>query len=119
MGIRYSSYLTTSIDTTTPVTTYTCRGCRTHLSSSEMILSKGYRGSTGLAYLMDRVINVKLANKQYKDMLSGKYLVSDIKCHQCDHLVGWKYHTSMETSQKYKEGKYVLELNTVDTIHDW
>lgn len=46
-------------------------------------------------------------------MITGKYLVSDISCHQCGNLVGWKYHLSEVKNQKYKEGKYILELQTI------
>lgn len=46
-------------------------------------------------------------------MITGKYLVSDICCHQCGNAVGWKYHHSDVKAQKYKEGKYILELATI------
>lgn len=52
MGLRYSTYIDS--DGTTAVT-YGCSCCRTHLSSSSLILSKDYRGRTGDAFLMDKV----------------------------------------------------------------
>lgn len=35
--------------------------------------------------------------------------VSDIYCNCCDVYLGWKYEEAFEQSQKYKEGKAVLE----------
>ena len=36
-------------------------------------------------------------------------LVADIYCNACDTRLGWKYIDAFEESQKYKEGKYILE----------
>jgi len=58
-------------------------------------------------------VNITQGTKQYRHMITGKYLVSDISCHQCGNLVGWKYHLSEVKNQKYKEGKYILELQTI------
>ncbi len=58
-------------------------------------------------------VNIVQGTKQLRDMITGKYLVGDIRCHQCGNLVGWKYHHSEVKNQKYKEGKYILELQTI------
>jgi hypothetical protein len=110
MGLRYSTYIDSEV---TQGTTYGCGGCRTHLSTSCLILSKDYRGQTGDAYLMDQVVNIVQGEKEYREMTTGKYLVSDIMCHQCGHRVGWKYHSADAKNQKYKEGRYILEVNTI------
>ncbi|CCH42256.1 hypothetical protein BN7_1800 [Wickerhamomyces ciferrii] len=110
MGFRYSTYIDSDGVT---AFTYGCGGCRTHLSSSNLILSRDYRGRTGDAYLMDKVVNIVQGSKQIRQMITGAYLVSDIRCHQCKNLVGWKYHHTDSRDQKYKEGKYILELQTI------
>ncbi|CCK69874.1 uncharacterized protein KNAG_0D01220 [Huiozyma naganishii CBS 8797] len=94
-------------------TTYGCSNCRTHLSTSWEIMSKDYRGKTGDAYLMDNVINVVEANVETRSMITGAYLVCDICCHWCKNVVGWKYLQSTNIDQRYKEGKYILELKTI------
>lgn len=33
----------------------------------------------------------------------------DIQCRQCKDVVGWKYDRAYESSEKYKEGKFILE----------
>jgi len=35
--------------------------------------------------------------------------VCDINCKRCDTLVGWTYTKAYEPSQKYKEGKFIIE----------
>lgn len=110
MGLRYSTHIDSK---RTSATTYGCSGCRTHLSTSQLVLSKDYRGQTGDAYLMDKVVNVKQGEPDMRTMLTGRYLVSDIMCHQCGHRVGWKYHHTDAKNQKFKEGRYILEVNTI------
>lgn len=93
--------------------TYGCAHCRTHLSSSMLIMSKNYRGKTGDAYLMDRVVNVIEGKRETRQMMTGEYVVCDILCHWCKHTVGWKYLHSEMKDQKFKEGKFILELKTI------
>ena len=42
-------------------------------------------------------------------MTTGRHLVRDISCRQCGETVGWKYDKAFENSEKYKEGKFILE----------
>ncbi|KAI8387743.1 related to Protein yippee-like MOH1 [Nakaseomyces glabratus] len=93
--------------------TYGCRRCRTHLSSSSHVISKDYRGKTGTAYLMDEVLNVLEGNVETRPMLTGDYVVCDILCHWCKNVVGWKYLQSERKDQRYKEGKFILEVKTI------
>lgn len=46
-------------------------------------------------------------------MLSGMHTVADIYCCSCGQIVGWKYESAHEKSQKYKEGKFVLERGRI------
>lgn len=93
--------------------TYGCRRCRTHLSSSTQVMSKDYRGKTGDAYLMTKVVNVIEGSIETRPMITGDYVVCDILCHWCKSLLGWKYLESERKDQRYKEGKYILELQTI------
>ena len=36
-------------------------------------------------------------------------MVADIYCNACDTRLGWKYVEAFEESQKYKEGRFILE----------
>ncbi len=42
-------------------------------------------------------------------LLTGLHVVADIYCNACDTRLGWKYVEAFEETQKYKEGKYILE----------
>lgn len=42
-------------------------------------------------------------------MTTGRHIVRDIHCKQCKETVGWKYDKAFEASEKYKEGKFILE----------
>lgn len=134
MGLRYSIYIENPLSSpsssyksisdplfhsqhrsqrNTCFITYGCRHCKTHLSSSFQIISRDYRGRTGTAYLMNKVVNVVEGKVEQRRMLTGDYLVCDILCHWCKRNVGWKYLQSSNDDQQYKEGKFILELKNI------
>ncbi|XP_019162560.1 PREDICTED: protein yippee-like At3g08990 isoform X2 [Ipomoea nil] len=88
---------------------YSCKFCKTQLSVAEDIISKAFHCRHGEAYLFDKVVNVTLGAKEERMMITGMHTVVDTYCVACGSLVGWKYETAHEKSQKYKEGKFILE----------
>nr|XP_019068519.1 protein yippee-like isoform X1 [Solanum lycopersicum] len=88
---------------------YSCKHCGTHLALSENIVSKSFRCRHGKAYLFSKVVNVTSGEMEDRVMMTGVHTVADIFCVCCGSIVGWKYETAHEMSQKYKEGKSVLE----------
>lgn len=42
-------------------------------------------------------------------MITGLHSVCDISCKRCKTLIGWTYLAAYEQSQKYKEGKFIIE----------
>jgi hypothetical protein len=42
-------------------------------------------------------------------LITGLHTVADIYCSCCQQVLGWKYEQAFEESQKYKEGKYIIE----------
>lgn len=50
---------------------------------------------------------------------SGLHSVADIYCECCDTYLGWKYEQAFESSQKYKEGKYIIELAHLIKDNGW
>lgn len=115
---------------------YACRCCHTHLAANEDIISKHFQGSTGSAllcrlhlhligkaYLFQTVLNVLESEPSNRQMTTGLHTgtytphlckcfndratVTDIFCHRCTAIVGWKYVKAWEHSQKYKEDKFV------------
>ncbi|KAK4714719.1 hypothetical protein R3W88_020626 [Solanum pinnatisectum] len=73
------------------------------------VSSKALHCSSGRAYLFNKVVNITFGQTEERTMLSGMHTVMDIFCCRCGQILGWKYEKSHEESQKYKEGKFVLE----------
>mmetsp|Transcript_36415 Transcript_36415/g.56543 ORF Transcript_36415/g.56543 Transcript_36415/m.56543 type:complete len:301 (-) Transcript_36415:174-1076(-) len=88
---------------------YTCAQCRTHLTSHDEIISKSFHGRHGRAYLFDNCVNVGIGPAEDRYLITGLHSVCDIFCKRCKNMVGWTYAKAYETSQKYKEGKYIIE----------
>ncbi|XP_057435222.1 protein yippee-like isoform X2 [Lotus japonicus] len=63
----------------------------------------------GKAYLFDKVVNITVGVKEERMMITGLHTVVDIFCVACGSIVGWKYEAAYETTEKYKEGKFILE----------
>jgi len=88
---------------------YTCGMCRTHLTSHDDIISKSFHGRHGRAYLFDQCVNIVTGPPEDRILITGLHSVCDINCKRCDTLVGWTYQRAYEPSQKYKEGKFIIE----------
>lgn len=46
-------------------------------------------------------------------------MVVDIFCTCCNQLLGWKYVVAFEKSQKYKEGKFILDKGSICKHPHW
>eukprot|EP00270_Netrium_digitus_P019974 TRINITY_DN804_c0_g1_i3.p1 TRINITY_DN804_c0_g1~~TRINITY_DN804_c0_g1_i3.p1 ORF type:complete len:125 (+),score=6.82 TRINITY_DN804_c0_g1_i3:339-713(+) len=88
---------------------YSCRCCHSHLANIDELVSKAFHCRHGKAYLFNNVVNVTVGPKEDRLMTTGLHTVADIYCNACLQVVGWKYELAFEKSQKYKEGKYILE----------
>jgi hypothetical protein len=64
---------------------------------------------TGRAYLFDQCVNVTLDPCENRRLITGLHSVSDIRCKRCELVVGWTYLKAYDASQKYKEGKFIIE----------
>mmetsp|Transcript_39915 Transcript_39915/g.96304 ORF Transcript_39915/g.96304 Transcript_39915/m.96304 type:complete len:244 (-) Transcript_39915:126-857(-) len=88
---------------------YACAKCRTHLTSHDEIISKSFHGRHGRAFLFDHCVNVDIGPAEERPLMTGLHSVCDIFCKRCKGMVGWTYIKAYESSQKYKEGKFILE----------
>ncbi|KAL1821546.1 hypothetical protein DCAR_0417968 [Daucus carota subsp. sativus] len=96
---------------------YRCKFCKTHLALVDDIVSKAFHSRRGKAYLFTNAVNLTVGPPEDRMMLSGMHTVADIFCCCCGQIVGWKYEAAHERSQKYKEGKFVLErVRIIDGI---
>lgn len=78
---------------------------------------QNFRGQNGKAYLFSSVVNIKAAEPMERNMTTGRHMVRDIMCRQCGETVGWKYDKAYEASEKYKEGKFILEAELLQIVY--
>lgn len=89
---------------------YSCIYCRTHLANHDELISRSFQGNRSRAYLFNTVINVSCGPSVQRELNTGSHSVADIFCANCGTTIGWKYERAFVDSQKYKEGKYIIEL---------
>ncbi|XP_048805717.1 protein yippee-like 4 isoform X1 [Lagopus muta] len=115
--------------------TYSCVHCRAHLARHEELISKSFQGSHGRAYLFNSVlkehrqtcpqhpvwcrVNVGCGPAEQRLLLTGLHSVADIFCENCKTTLGWKYEQAFESSQKYKEGKFIIEMSHMVKENGW
>ncbi|XP_057948597.1 protein yippee-like At5g53940 isoform X2 [Malania oleifera] len=88
---------------------YNCRFCHSPLALADNILSRSFSCRQGQAYLFNNAVNITLGPQEERMMMSGVHTVEDIFCCSCGQILGWKYVAAHDKTQKYKEGKFVLE----------
>ncbi|XP_067911452.1 protein yippee-like 1 isoform X3 [Heterodontus francisci] len=82
-------------------------------------LKWSFQGSQGRAYLFNSVVNVGCGPAEERVLLTGLHAVADIYCENCKTTLGWKYEHAFESSQKYKEGKFIIELAHMIKDNGW
>lgn len=50
-----------------------------------------------------------LSEVQDRVMLTGRHMVRDVSCKNCDAKLGWVYEFATDDNQRYKEGRVILE----------
>ncbi|GAA5832816.1 hypothetical protein JCM3766R1_007052 [Sporobolomyces carnicolor] len=116
MGLKHREYLSVPPSNLSGKV-FGCRRCKTHLSTSEQIESKNFNGQHGRAYLFKDVVNVETGVPEDRPMTTGLHTVRDVMCAKCGEILGWKYDKAYEPSQKYKEGKFILEKAMTTDVH--
>lgn len=114
-----------------------CTGCSAHLCFTSQIVSKGFTGRHGRAYLVSAepaatavsinssssptasLPNTTLHHPVPRQLVTGAHTVSDISCVACGSVLGWKYVAAEEESQRYKVGKFILETQKITASSSW
>ena len=129
--------------------TLRCRGCATDIGFHFQIVSKGFTGRHGRAFLVSPpskhaspstpvasplnepspenpedgteadLINIVLGPHESRQLVTGQHIVADISCKVCGLKLGWKYVDAREEAQKYKVGKFILETMRVVVGRGW
>ncbi|GAA5991437.1 hypothetical protein JCM5350_006929 [Sporobolomyces pararoseus] len=100
------------------VPTFRCSCCSLELALQDELVSRSFQGSSGPAHLLRSVFNVEIGEKATKNLISGRHVIAPISCTGCRTELGWKYFVSPESSQKYKEGKCILEKDNKWSIEE-
>ncbi|XP_078404031.1 protein yippee-like 2 [Cetorhinus maximus] len=83
-----------------------------HTSKSTSLAAKVVKGAI-------EIVNVGCGPAEERVLLTGLHAVADIYCENCKTTLGWKYEHAFESSQKYKEGKYIIELAHMIKDNGW
>ncbi|KAI4127703.1 MAG: hypothetical protein LQ338_003078 [Usnochroma carphineum] len=116
-----------------------CARCATDLCPTSQIISKGFTGRHGRAYLVSAcpvtdpdpydcqsryakraaLPNTRTHKAVPRQLVTGAHTVSDVSCAFCGSVIGWKYDSAEEETQRYKVGKYILETKKIFSSSCW
>jgi Yippee zinc-binding/DNA-binding /Mis18, centromere assembly len=109
-----------------------CNRCSADLCLTSQIISKGFTGRHGPAYLVQgqasrdslhshsSTLPNTYQNKAVpRELVTGQHTVSDISCSVCGSVLGWKYVEAQKDRQKYKVGKFILETKRIRGSVNW
>lgn len=115
--------------------TLKCVTCSSDIALADQIVSKGFTGRHGRAYLVSPppaevsasggkkdksgLPNTRIGRSVNRELLTGQHVVADVSCNICGVVLGWKYLDAKEAAQKYKIGKYILEMKRVVLAVGW
>jgi hypothetical protein len=88
---------------------FCCSQCDAPLTNRDELFSTRFTGSTGRAFLFNKVVNVFHSDAMCRVMLTGRHMVRDVYCKNCECKLGWMYEFATNEEQRYKEGKTILE----------
>lgn len=99
--------------------TYSCSSCRAHLASHDELISKSFQGNNGRAYLFNTNVNVGFGPLEDRMFITGLHSVKNTHCLSCGAGVGWYYHQCYEAREKYKEKKFIIEVENMIKENSW
>lgn len=88
---------------------WACRKCNTPIVRHEDVLDPSFTSQSGPAMLAENTVNLVEGEITRRAMITGMHHVCAIHCLSCKHYLGWKYEFTHADSQRYKEGRFVLE----------
>ncbi|KRY50819.1 Protein yippee-like 5 [Trichinella britovi] len=88
---------------------FSCTNCDVFLTNRSELVSTRFTGATGRAFLFNKVVNLDFGEVQDRIMLTGRHMVRDVSCKKCKVKLGWMYEFATDESQRYKEGRVILE----------
>ncbi|OCH93739.1 yippee-domain-containing protein [Obba rivulosa] len=98
---------------------FSCSQCAVVVALQDELISKAFSGRDGRGYLMHSAVNLRMGKREDRPLLTGVHTVADVYCLGCNDRLGWYYHKASDQSQKYKEGKYLLEREKLVKENGW
>ncbi|KAI3689032.1 hypothetical protein L2E82_46980 [Cichorium intybus] len=92
---------------------FSCNRCRNPIALRHNLLSKAFKARSGQAYMFSEAMNVVLGGKREQQLITGRYVVADVSCSKCGEVLGWKYLKSLDDSQRYKIGRFIIEKSKI------
>ncbi|KAF4998789.1 hypothetical protein FGRMN_2903 [Fusarium graminum] len=125
-GENFANFERGRLSRTAP-NTLRCSTCSADIAFASQIISKGFTGRYGRAFLVappalpasQTLSNVRVGKSENRQLVTGWHIVADINCGTCSTKLGWKYVDAKEQGQKYKVGKFILEVERVVTYRSW
>lgn len=105
--------------------TISCSRCHADLASTSQIISKGFTGRHGRAYLVSHapgaqdLPNTRAHKATPRNLVTGQHIVADISCTVCGSGLGWKYVSAEDEAQRYKVGNFILESRRTTVSKGW
>lgn len=107
--------------------TLRCLTCSSDLAYASQVISKGFTGRYGRAFLVappplpapQTLQNIREGKSENRQLVTGWHIVADISCGTCSSKLGWKYVDARERAQRYKVGKYILETERIVTYRSF
>ncbi|KAF8906518.1 hypothetical protein CPB84DRAFT_1769978 [Gymnopilus junonius] len=98
-----------------------CKQCTTCITSQNFVLpqsaippdSRSFRGFSGKASLFTEAQNIVLAKSGVQLMATGAHTMQEITCSTCSCYLGWKIVRAHESSESWKDGHFLLELENL------
>lgn len=63
-------------------------------------------------------MNILLGAKEDRQLLTGLHTIANVYCSNCGEELGWKYIKAHRETQKYKEGKFILEKFKIVSVNN-
>ncbi|KAJ7647309.1 hypothetical protein FB45DRAFT_893015 [Roridomyces roridus] len=103
-----------------------CKQCGSSISSLNCMFpdseippeSRSFKGFSGKASLFTETYNVRLAPATVQLMNTGAHTLSEITCAKCSQYLGFKIVRAHETSERWKEQLFLLELAELEPPED-
>ncbi|KZT23947.1 yippee-domain-containing protein [Neolentinus lepideus HHB14362 ss-1] len=98
-----------------------CKTCHAHITDMDFLLSRSFTGFCGKAALFASISStgIILAPPTARLMYTGAHTIQELACRRCRGYLGWKILRAHEWSEKWKDGRFLLELAALTGHELW